>query len=112
MNYKKFLGTASAALMIIIIVILVLSPGACAQSKYKTLHRFRKPVEDGAYPAAGLIFDTAATGSNPAISPDGKLLAFFSQSVTNLEAPKIALVRCSVTSESGRGEPSPWFLVR
>ncbi len=40
MNYKKFLGTASAALMIVIVIILVFVPGAWAQSKYKTLHKF------------------------------------------------------------------------
>jgi uncharacterized repeat protein (TIGR03803 family) len=58
MNYKKFLGAASAALMIIIIVILVLSPGACAQSKYKTLYTFTGGT-DGSQPVAGLAIDQA-----------------------------------------------------
>jgi uncharacterized repeat protein (TIGR03803 family) len=57
MNYKKFLGAASAALMIVIVVTLM-TPGAWAQSAYKTLYRF-KGGKDGNGPAAGLIFDSA-----------------------------------------------------
>jgi uncharacterized repeat protein (TIGR03803 family) len=57
MNYKRFLGAASAALMIII-AILMLAPGAGAASKYKTLYKFRDG-KDGAGPRAGLIFDQA-----------------------------------------------------
>ena len=56
MNHKKFLGAASAALMIVIVVTLVLAPGAWAQSKYKTLYKF-KGGNDGGSPQAGLIFD-------------------------------------------------------
>jgi uncharacterized repeat protein (TIGR03803 family) len=41
-----------------IIMVLVLTTGAWAQSKYKTLHRFTNG-RDGAYPGAGLIFDAA-----------------------------------------------------
>lgn len=58
MNYKKSLGTVSAALMIIIALTLVLPPGAGAQVKYKTLYSF-KGGSDGAFPTASLIFDTA-----------------------------------------------------
>ena len=57
MNYKRFLGAASAALMIII-AILMLAPGAGAASKYKTLHKFTGG-KDGAFPLASLIFDQA-----------------------------------------------------
>ena len=57
MNYKKFLGAASAALMIVI-VILMLAPGAWAQSKYKTLYKF-KGGKNGNGAFAGLIFDSA-----------------------------------------------------
>ena len=57
MNYKKFLGAASTALLIGIVT-LMLAPGAWAQSKYKTLHRF-KGGRDGALPYAGLVFDNA-----------------------------------------------------
>jgi hypothetical protein len=57
MNYKKFSGAASAALMIVIAV-LILAPGALAQSKYKTLYKF-KGGADGNQPATGLVFDTA-----------------------------------------------------
>ncbi len=49
MNYKKFLGAASAALMIVILFTLMLAPGAWAQSKYKTLYKF-KGGKDGVYP--------------------------------------------------------------
>jgi uncharacterized repeat protein (TIGR03803 family) len=58
MNYKRFLGTASAALMIVIIVTLVLVSGAWAQSKYKTLYKF-KGGKDGSQTHAGLVFDRA-----------------------------------------------------
>jgi uncharacterized repeat protein (TIGR03803 family) len=57
MNYKRFLGAASAALMIII-AILMLAPGAGAASKYKTLYKF-SGGKDGKYPQASLIFDQA-----------------------------------------------------
>ena len=57
MNHKKFLASASAALMILIVVFM-LAPGAWAQSKYKTLYKF-KGGTDGSEPIAGLIFDPA-----------------------------------------------------
>ena len=57
MNYKRFLGAASAALMIII-AILTLVPGAGAASKYKTLYKFTGGV-DGEEPFASLVFDQA-----------------------------------------------------
>ena len=57
MNYKQFFGAALAALMIVI-VIFMLAPGAWAQSKYKTLHKFGGLYQnDGGNPGAGLIFD-------------------------------------------------------
>jgi uncharacterized repeat protein (TIGR03803 family) len=56
MDYKKFLGAASAALMIVI-TILTWTPGAWAQSKYKMLYKF-KGGADGNQPVAGLVFDT------------------------------------------------------
>ena len=57
MNYKKFLGATSAALLIVI-AIFMLTPGAWAQSKYKTLYKF-KGGKDGNGAFAGLIFDLA-----------------------------------------------------
>jgi len=57
MNYKRFLGAASAALMIIV-AIFVLASAAGAQVKYKTLHRFTGG-KDGNAPYAGLVFDAA-----------------------------------------------------
>jgi len=57
MNYKRLLGGASAALMIGI-AIFILAPGACAQSKFKTLYKFRGH-KDGGRPLANLVFDTA-----------------------------------------------------
>jgi uncharacterized repeat protein (TIGR03803 family) len=57
MNYKRFLGTASGALMIII-AILMLAQGAGAASKYKTLYKFSRG-KDGNFPLASLIFDQA-----------------------------------------------------
>src|SRR5690242_19524226 len=58
MRYTKFLAAASAALMIVIVVTLVLAPGAWAQSKFKTLHRFTGG-KDGGNATGGLIFDQA-----------------------------------------------------
>jgi uncharacterized repeat protein (TIGR03803 family) len=56
-NYKKFLEAASAALMIVIVVTLVLAPAAGAASRYKVLHRFNVGANHG--PEAGLILDAA-----------------------------------------------------
>ncbi|MGA8734937.1 MAG: choice-of-anchor tandem repeat GloVer-containing protein [Terriglobales bacterium] len=58
MKYTKLLGTASTALMIVIIITLALAPGIWAQTKYKTLYKF-KGGKDGSAPNAGVIFDTA-----------------------------------------------------
>src|SRR5271167_1853844 len=58
MNHRRFLGAASAALMIVIVTTLVLASGAWAQSKYKTLYKFKGRTGGGA-PFAGLIFDQA-----------------------------------------------------
>ena len=58
MNYKRFLGAASAALMVVIVVTLVLAPGAWAQNKFKTLHKF-KHYGDGNLPSSTLVFDAA-----------------------------------------------------
>ena len=55
MSYKKFLGAASAALMIVIVLTLALAPAAGATSK--VLHEFHNT--DGADPSADLIFDAA-----------------------------------------------------
>jgi uncharacterized repeat protein (TIGR03803 family) len=57
MTYKRFLGAASAALMIVIAT-LMLTPCAGAASKYKTLHAFRGRRARGGYPKAGLVFDS------------------------------------------------------
>ena len=56
MNYKRVLGTATAALLIIIAVFM-LAPAAGAQS-YKTLYKFRGGNYGGG-PGGGLIFDKA-----------------------------------------------------
>ena len=57
MSYKKFLGAASAALMVVIAVTLALAPAARAASKYKVLHAFHGG--DGSDPYGGLILDAA-----------------------------------------------------
>jgi uncharacterized repeat protein (TIGR03803 family) len=57
MSCKRFLGAASAALMIVIAVTLVLAPAAGAASKYKVLHAFHG--SDGSDPYGGLIVDVA-----------------------------------------------------
>jgi len=57
MNNKRFLGAASAALMIVI-AILTVAPSTLAQSKFKTLHKFTGG-KDGGRPVASLIFDAA-----------------------------------------------------
>jgi uncharacterized repeat protein (TIGR03803 family) len=51
-------GTLSAALLVIITVILVLAPGAWAASQFKTLHKFTGGA-DGGTPSAGLVSDSA-----------------------------------------------------
>jgi len=53
---NKNLGAFSAVLLTVSIVALVLTPGAWAQSKYKTLYRFK--ATDGHFPI-GVIFDQA-----------------------------------------------------
>ena len=58
MIYKKFMGAASAALMIAL-AIFMLAPGAGSQVKYKTIHKFRTGGADGKLPLAGLVFDPA-----------------------------------------------------
>jgi uncharacterized repeat protein (TIGR03803 family) len=58
MNYKKFLGAASAALMIVVVALLILAPNAWAQSNYKRLHKFTGG-KDGGRLDAPLIFDAA-----------------------------------------------------
>jgi uncharacterized repeat protein (TIGR03803 family) len=70
MNYRRYVGAASAALLIVI-AILMLAPGVWAASKYKTLYKFRGH-KDGGAPYAGLVFDTAGNlygttieGGNP-----------------------------------------------
>lgn len=55
MNFKRLLGPATAALLIVIAVFM-LTPGAWAQ--YKTLHKFRGG-RGGNGPLADLIFDAA-----------------------------------------------------
>jgi uncharacterized repeat protein (TIGR03803 family) len=55
---RKRLSTLGAVMLVVIIVIPVLSPGAWAQSKYKTLYKFTGGV-DGEEPLASLVFDQA-----------------------------------------------------
>jgi uncharacterized repeat protein (TIGR03803 family) len=55
MKCRKNLWFQGAALLLIAITVL-LAPGAVAQSKYKTLHRF-KGGADGEFMYAGLVFD-------------------------------------------------------
>ncbi len=57
MNYKRFLGAASAAVLIIV-VIFILAPGVWAQAKFKTLHKFKND-KDGGVPNRHLVFDAA-----------------------------------------------------
>ena len=60
MKHAKFLRAASAALMLVIVFTLALAPAAWAQSKYKTLYKF-KGGKDGSTPMSGLVLDTAGT---------------------------------------------------
>jgi len=57
MNHERFLGAVSAALMIVIAIVMLV-PGAWAQSNFKTLYKFRGR-KDGNVPIAGLVFDAA-----------------------------------------------------
>jgi uncharacterized repeat protein (TIGR03803 family) len=61
MNYKKYFGAASAALMIVIAT-LVLAPAAGAANKYRTLHKFTmrgRGAAHGVQPSSGVILDDA-----------------------------------------------------
>jgi hypothetical protein len=58
MSRNKSLETLSAALLVVITVVLAFAPGAWAQSSYKTLYKFTGGV-DGNAVGAGLIFDQA-----------------------------------------------------
>jgi hypothetical protein len=55
MSRNRSLAAVSASLLVLITVILVVAPGAWAQSKYKTLYRFTG-VADGDFPR-DVIFD-------------------------------------------------------
>src|ERR1039458_659821 len=61
MKYKKFFGAALAALMIVIAITLVSAPGAWAQSKYKTLHKFAGGTDGNAPYSDVLVFDSAGS---------------------------------------------------
>jgi uncharacterized repeat protein (TIGR03803 family) len=56
MNYRRLLGDVSAALMIVIAIVM-LAPGTLAQSKYTTLYAFNGT--DGQNPFGSLNFDQA-----------------------------------------------------
>jgi hypothetical protein len=66
MSYKKFLGAMSTALMIVI-VILALAPGVWAQSKYKTLYKFKGGTDQAPgnliFDAAGNLYGTSGGGT-------------------------------------------------
>src|SRR5689334_21196200 len=71
MKRNRSLGTLSSTLLIFSIAILVVAPGAWAQSKFKTLHTFQGG-KDGSDPTDSLIFDregnlygTTSLGGNP-----------------------------------------------
>jgi uncharacterized repeat protein (TIGR03803 family) len=55
---RKRLSTLGALMLVVIIVMPVLTPGAWAQSKYKTLYKF-SGGKDGKSPQARLTFDQA-----------------------------------------------------
>jgi len=57
MSHNKSLWSLGAALLVVVMVALVLAPGAWAQSKYKTLHRFNG--KDGLQPWFNLVLDSA-----------------------------------------------------
>jgi uncharacterized repeat protein (TIGR03803 family) len=67
MNCRRFLGAASAALMIVIVITLALASGAFAQTKFKMLHKFTRT--DGWFPngvipdRAGNLYGTTEEGS-------------------------------------------------
>jgi hypothetical protein len=65
MSQNRNQGTLSAVLLVVITIILVLTPGAWAQNKYKILHKF----SDGEYLVNGLVFDRS--GSLYGTAPDG-----------------------------------------
>jgi uncharacterized repeat protein (TIGR03803 family) len=58
MARNKILENLSKALIVIAMTVLSLAPGAWAQVKYKTLHRFAGGT-DGNGPWAGLIADSS-----------------------------------------------------
>jgi uncharacterized repeat protein (TIGR03803 family) len=58
MSSNKNFGSVSAALLVIITVVLLVAPGAWAQNHYTSLYTFTGGA-DGKFPAAGLVFDSA-----------------------------------------------------
>ena len=58
MTRNKAISTFAAGLMIVIVITLVLASGASAQTKFKTLYKF-KDGKDGNQPIAGVVFDNA-----------------------------------------------------
>jgi uncharacterized repeat protein (TIGR03803 family) len=60
MPRNKNLGKLSIALLVIIAVVLLIAPGAWAQSRYKRLYEFTGGA-DGSGPFAGLVFDGAGS---------------------------------------------------
>jgi uncharacterized repeat protein (TIGR03803 family) len=55
----KALEKLGVSLLAAVVAVLVLAPGMCAQSKFKTLHTFSQVNKRGEGPDASLVFDTA-----------------------------------------------------
>jgi uncharacterized repeat protein (TIGR03803 family) len=103
MNYKRFLGAASAALMIII-AILMLAPGAGAASKYKTLYKF-SGGKDGKFPQASLIFDQAGNLYGTTAGGGAHQWGIVFQLVPNLDGSWKENVLHQFTGGNDGGEP-------
>jgi uncharacterized repeat protein (TIGR03803 family) len=58
MSCNRSFTSLRVVVLVAAMVVLVVAPGAWAQSNYKLLHRF-KPVNGGVEPSAGVIFDAA-----------------------------------------------------
>jgi len=69
---RKRLSTLGAVMLVVIVVIPILSPGAWAQSKYRTLHKFGSKDAAGVRPNE-LIFDQAGNLYGTTVSSVFKL---------------------------------------
>ena len=100
MSYEKFLGAASAALMILIALTRALAPAAAAANKYKVLHAFHG--KDGATPYASLIFDAVGNLYGTTIGGGADNLGTVFKLTSNADGSWTESVLHSINRSDGR----------